>query len=181
MTRTWVRKRAQDYILEYYRLLVDRRRQAHQLQIDHITSQSWNYYNQPPAPAHLSAAQHELKRGVDEDWQSSVQRYPEVLEYFFSLVDLTLPRDDDPLVKDPPLSALSGGRKGNRRPGVAGGPAPVAAAPYEREGPPIRRESTPMESRPERRIARDSRRQSFRGPPPMPAGAYYGQPPPPPW
>ena len=85
--RTWVRKRAQDYILEYYRLLVDRRKQAHSLHIDHITSQSWAYYNQPPPHAHLTAAQHELKRGIDEDWQASVQRYPEVLEYFFSLVD----------------------------------------------------------------------------------------------
>lgn len=47
-----------------------------------------------------------LKRGVDEDWQTSVQRYPEVLQYFYSLVELSLPGDDDPMVKDPPLSAL---------------------------------------------------------------------------
>ncbi|KAH8781284.1 hypothetical protein F5883DRAFT_169984 [Diaporthe sp. PMI_573] len=47
------------------------------------------------------------------------QVYP-VLEYFYSLVDYTLPEDDDPLVRDPPLSALSGRRKARR-----------ASKPYE--------------------------------------------------
>jgi hypothetical protein len=37
-----------------------------------------------------------------------VQRYPEVLEYFYSLVD-------DMAVRDPPLSALSGARKQRQR------------------------------------------------------------------
>jgi len=37
-----------------------------------------------------------------------VLRYPEVLEYFYSLVDLSLPSDDDKCVLDPPLSALHG-------------------------------------------------------------------------
>jgi hypothetical protein len=174
-----VRKRAQDYILEYYRLLVDRRKQSHADHMDHINQHSWHYYQQPPPHAALAQASQELKRGIDEDWQASVQRYPEVLEYFFSLVSLALPPDDDPSVKDPPLSALSGSRKGHRRPGIA--PAPAQGGSYEREPLPMRREPTPMmEPRPVGRI-RDSRRQSFRGAPPPPPTAYYGQPPPPPW
>jgi hypothetical protein len=43
-----------------------------------------------------------------------VQRYPEVLEYFYSLVHMSLPDEDDVAVKDPPLSALSGARKRQR-------------------------------------------------------------------
>jgi hypothetical protein len=57
----------------------------------------------------------ELKRGIDDDWKASVQRYPEVLEYFYGLVDLNLPSDDEPGVKDPPLSALGGVGVGRER------------------------------------------------------------------
>jgi hypothetical protein len=57
----------------------------------------------------------ELKRGIDEDWKASVQRYPEVLEYFYGLVDLNLPTDDEPGVRDPPLSALGGVGVGRER------------------------------------------------------------------
>ena len=38
-----------------------------------------------------------------------MQRYPEVLEYFYGLVRLDLPGDEEPGVRDPPLSALGGG------------------------------------------------------------------------
>lgn len=44
-----------------------------------------------------------------------MQRYPEVLEYFYSLVEMSLPSDDDVAVRDPPLSALSGARKQRQR------------------------------------------------------------------
>lgn len=43
-----------------------------------------------------------------------MQRYPEVLEYFYSLVEMSLPSDEDVAVRDPPLSALSGARKRHR-------------------------------------------------------------------
>lgn len=69
-----------------------------------------------------------------------MQRYPEVLEYFYSLVELTLPDDNEPAVKDPPLSALSGGsRKAGRRlaPGttIVSGPS-LAHEPLPRRTPP---------------------------------------------
>jgi hypothetical protein len=113
--RTWVRARAQDYILEYFRLLADRRKAAHRNHIEHITQHAWIHYRAQPHPHQIADAQASLKRGIDEDWQSSVQRYPEVLTYFFGLVELSLPHDDDPSVRDPPLSALNGHRKPNRR------------------------------------------------------------------
>ncbi|KAL6862719.1 hypothetical protein ACO1O0_002956 [Amphichorda felina] len=96
--RKWVRGHAQDYILEYFRLLADQRKNTHSDQMDRIHSHAWYHYNAPPHPQQIADAQASLKRGIDEDWQASVQRYPEVLEYFFGLVDLTLPSDDDPAV-----------------------------------------------------------------------------------
>ncbi|RFU35428.1 hypothetical protein B7463_g890, partial [Scytalidium lignicola] len=43
---------------------------------------------------------------VNESWKAAVQSYPETLEYFYGLVDLNLPTDDDQMVRDPPLSAI---------------------------------------------------------------------------
>ncbi|KAK2595309.1 hypothetical protein QQS21_006965 [Conoideocrella luteorostrata] len=113
--RAWVRGHAQDYVLEYFRLLTERRKNAHTAQLDHITAHAFYHYNAPPHPNQIADAQATLKRGIDEDWQASVQRYPEVLEYFFSLVEMTLPGDNEPAVKDPPLSAMNGQRKATRR------------------------------------------------------------------
>ncbi|KAJ4300490.1 hypothetical protein N0V88_003165 [Collariella sp. IMI 366227] len=121
--RSWVRAHAQDYILEYFRLLTERRKAAHADHLERLQQHAYHYYRAQPHPNELAAAQQQLKRGIDEDWRSSVQRYPEVLEYFYSLVELTLPDDNEPAVKDPPLSALSGPRKGPRRVAVT----PVAS------------------------------------------------------
>ncbi|KAI0206497.1 hypothetical protein F4808DRAFT_122232 [Astrocystis sublimbata] len=113
--RSWVRAHAQDYILEYFRLLTERRKAAHTEHIERLTAQAYHYYHAPPHPSELQQAQAALKRGIDDDWQSSVQRYPEVLEYFFGLVEMNLPADDDPSVKDPPLSALHGAARTKHR------------------------------------------------------------------
>ena len=80
------------------------------MHLAHLTERAIYYYGTRPHPTEIAAANAELKRGIDEDWRASVQRYPEVLEYFYSLVTFTLPRDDDLAVKDPPLSALTGAR-----------------------------------------------------------------------
>lgn len=171
-----MRAHAQDYILEYFRLLTERRKTAHAQHIDRITAHAFRYYGQPPHPSQIADAQTQLKRGIDEDWQASVQRYPEVLEYFYSLVELTLPDDNEPAVKDPPLSALSGPRKGRR----AGPATTVASGPsltaQERDLPlPRSRTPPPLEPLRERRTpAPRERRQSFRGPPPQ--SPYYPPP-----
>ncbi|KAF6842150.1 hypothetical protein CPLU01_00243 [Colletotrichum plurivorum] len=190
--RSWVRAHAQDYILEYFRLLTERRKAAHTANLDRITAHAYHYYHAPPHPNEIAQAQASLKRGIDEDWQSSVQRYPEVLEYFYSLVDLTLPPDNDPTVKDPPLSALSGSRKAGRR--IGGGQPAIAGSSGLDKDPFARRTPPPFEhpSRMERRTPgpRDNRRSAPPGPPgppgppapfgggprtaPPPPGSYYG-------
>ncbi|KAK8118686.1 uncharacterized protein PG998_003312 [Apiospora kogelbergensis] len=114
--------------------------------MDRITAQAWHYYQAQPHPSELAQAEQSLKRGIDEDWRSSVQRYPEVLEYFYSLVELSLPQDDDGAVRDPPLSALTGGsRKTNRR-SVQGPPLPNES--FEREAPPPRHAPLPSRTPP---------------------------------
>ncbi|KAK4238074.1 hypothetical protein C8A03DRAFT_44126 [Achaetomium macrosporum] len=181
--RSWVRAHAQDYILEYFRLLTERRKTAHAQHLERLQAHAFHYYHAPPHPSELAAAQAQLKRGIDEDWQASVQRYPEVLEYFYSLVELTLPDDNEPAVKDPPLSALSGPRKERRRVGaattVASGPS-FARDEREYAPPPLPRGRTPppLEPTRERRTPgpeRRERRQSFHRPPPPPA-SYYPPP-----
>lgn len=138
--RSWVRGHAQDYILEYFRLLTERRKAAHSGHLERLTAHAYHYFHAPPHPNEIAQAQATLKRGIDEDWQSSVQRYPEVLEYFYSLVDLTLPGDDEPAVKDPPLSALNGSRKASRRQSAS----ITAEGHYERERPnPLPRRTPP--------------------------------------
>ncbi|KAH8592888.1 hypothetical protein B0O99DRAFT_223412 [Bisporella sp. PMI_857] len=112
--RSWVRAHAQDYILTLFTTLSTRRRQVHAQHINTITSRAYAHYRLPPHPSELAAADSELKRGIDDDWKAAVQRYPEVLEYFYSLVDLSLPGDDESCVRDPPLSALGGGGKRGR-------------------------------------------------------------------
>lgn len=43
-----------------------------------------------------------LKREINQMWCEAAQTYPSSLEYFYSLVTLTLPPDNDPAVRDPP-------------------------------------------------------------------------------
>jgi hypothetical protein len=113
--RAWVRGHAQDYILSYFSMLTTRRKDHHQETIRRMTDRAAYYYHARPHPQEIAIADAELKRGIDEDWKASVQRYPEVLEYFYGLVDLNLPSDDDPGVRDPPLSALGGVGAGRER------------------------------------------------------------------
>ncbi|SPO05964.1 uncharacterized protein DNG_08653 [Cephalotrichum gorgonifer] len=175
--RDWARLHAQDYILAYFGVLSERRKAAHSEHLDSL--QQAAYYNYRPAPhqSEIAHAQQVLKRGIDEDWQTSVQRYPEVLQYFFSLVELTVPPEDDPAVKDPPLSALSGSRKVTRR------PATIANGPFHPPPETMRDRRTPpppppmpmqgMGRRTPRPPSRGERRNS-RLPPPPPTTYYAG-------
>ena len=153
---SWVRAHAQDYILEYFRQLSEQRKRAHSSHLDRITAHAYYHYNAPPHPDQLSQAQNALKRGIDEDWQASVQRYPEVLQYFYGLVELTLPADDEPSVKEPPLGALTGHRKAQRRGSGGGGHGHAYGAityPDAEQLPP----RTPPPGRLERRTPAPSR------------------------
>ncbi|KAI0399378.1 hypothetical protein F4802DRAFT_40254 [Xylaria palmicola] len=181
--RGWVRAHAQDYILEYFRLLTERRKAAHQQHIEQLTATAYHYYHAPPHPSEIQAAQATLKRGIDEDWQSSVQRYPEVLEYFFGLVEMQLPGEDESAVKDPPLSAMNGARKPPRRNSAIAPestyeriarsrrtpPPPPATLERRTPAPPPMHVGNPMAPAPR------SRRQAYPGrPPTAPPQSFYG-------
>lgn len=112
------------------------------MEMERIHSQAWNAYGMPPHPQTISDAQASLKRGIDEDWKASVHRYPEVLEYFFGLVNLSLPSQNDPSVRSPPLSSV-GGFEGHdvrphRKSRRSHGPPALTSAPYSSmlHGPP---------------------------------------------
>jgi hypothetical protein len=106
-----VRGHAQDHILSYFNMLTTRRKELHAATIQRINDHAWHYYRAPPHPSEIAHIDNELKRGIDEDWKASVQRYPEVLDYYYGLVDLSLPADDEREVFDPPMSALMGGKQ----------------------------------------------------------------------
>jgi hypothetical protein len=143
--------------------MTDRRKAAHAAHLERITRYAHHYYHAPPHPNEIAAAQAQLKRGIDEDWQASVQRYPEVLEYFYSLVELTLPNDSEPAVKDPPLSALNGGNRKRSMPTL-----------HDREMPPLPRRTPPPPSLEPRRTP--APRGGGRRYAPPPPGSYYGPP-----
>ncbi|KAI0392044.1 hypothetical protein F5Y17DRAFT_467817 [Xylariaceae sp. FL0594] len=173
--RSWVRGHAQDYILEYFRQLTERRKAAHTEHLERISNHAYHYYRQPPHPHELHNAQEALRQGINEDWRSSVQRYPEVLEYFFGLVELQLPGEDDPAVKDPPLSAMNGSTRKNRRNSTI---APESAHERRRRTPPAiadRRAPPPHLLAGGNPMApvRAARRQPAR-PPTAPPRSYYG-------
>lgn len=128
--RTWVRGHAQDYILDYFRRLSDKRKAAHSAHLDRITAHAFYNFRAPPHPDQIAESHAALKRGIDEDWQASVQRYPEVLEYFYGLVEFTLPTDDEPSVRNLPMGSLDGHRKATRR---HSGNAAMAIAFHEHE------------------------------------------------
>ncbi|KAH7021356.1 uncharacterized protein B0I36DRAFT_334334 [Microdochium trichocladiopsis] len=106
--REWARHRAQDYVLQYFGLLSERRKQDYRARVAELTDNARRYYGALPHPSDMRAAHEQLRRGINEDWKASVTRYPEVLDYFFSLVKVRYPSDSDPRVRDPPLSAMNG-------------------------------------------------------------------------
>jgi hypothetical protein len=138
-------------------MLTSRRKDAHAQRIHRINEHAAYYYHARPHPSEIAAADADLKRGIDDDWKASVQRYPEVLEYFYGLVDLNLPSDEDPGVRDPPLSALGGGASGRERKVRVREP-PVAD----------RRERTPRRRRSSERKSKDRRDSRPTAPPPPP-------------
>ncbi|KAF2178231.1 hypothetical protein K469DRAFT_731721 [Zopfia rhizophila CBS 207.26] len=113
--KDWVISHARQHILNGFERLTSARKQAHSTYLSSLPFYSvyMQYSGHPPIhPTHLaqlqaqiSEAHAELKRGIDADWRASVLRYPEVLDYFYSLVELRLPNDRSPRVIEPPFAA----------------------------------------------------------------------------
>lgn len=49
----------------------------------------------------IGQAQAIYQAGIDEDWRRSCLKYPEILDYYFSLVEFSWPDDWEPVVKEP--------------------------------------------------------------------------------
>ena len=66
----------------------------------------------------------ELTRGIDDDWRTSVQRYPEVLDYYYGLVSWTVRPAWVPAGQTPYAPPMHGSPS---RPSPGQGPAPRAS------------------------------------------------------
>ncbi|KAL1801608.1 hypothetical protein ACET3X_001950 [Alternaria dauci] len=112
--RDWVINHARQHILNAFERLTSIRKQAHSAYLASLPNYEiyMRYSGHPPLhPMYISTLQTqigeahaELKRGIDADWRASVLRYPEVLDYFYSLVDLRLPDDRSREVVEPPFA-----------------------------------------------------------------------------
>ncbi|KAF2800638.1 hypothetical protein K505DRAFT_228183 [Melanomma pulvis-pyrius CBS 109.77] len=113
--RDWVISHARQHILNAFERLTSTRKLAHSAYLSSLPNYTiyMQYSGHPPIhpayitqlQAQISEAHAELKRGIDADWRASVLRYPEVLDYFYSLIDLRLPSDRSPRVIEPPFAA----------------------------------------------------------------------------
>ncbi|KAF2277180.1 uncharacterized protein EI97DRAFT_375777 [Westerdykella ornata] len=113
--RDWVIAHARQHILNAFERLTSTRKQAHSAYLASLPNYSiyMQYSGHPPIhpgyiaqlQSQIAEAHAELKRGIDADWRASVLRYPEVLDYFYSLIELKIPSDRSPRVVEPPFAA----------------------------------------------------------------------------
>jgi hypothetical protein len=102
-TREWVAHNAVKYVTNSFASMKEARLATYVADLKtipyyHIYEQ---YNGRPPVhPQYIAGikrqiaqAEYELRRNIDSDWRSCVLRYPEVLAHFFSLVNVTLPKD----------------------------------------------------------------------------------------
>lgn len=128
--RDWVLDRARDQVIITFRQLKAARFEAHVAYLQTLPCYSLyqRYHGNPPLqPSQLQLLHSQIgqasaifKAGVDEDWRRSCLRYPEVLDYYFNLVEITLPDDRDLAVREPRFGVpLKETRKINGRRGSA--------------------------------------------------------------
>lgn len=106
---------ARQHVLNAFERLTSNRKQTHSAYLASLPHYDvyMRYSGRPPIhPMYLAQltsqiadANADLKRGIDADWRASVLRYPEVLDYFYSLVELRTPDDRSMLVVEPPFAA----------------------------------------------------------------------------
>jgi hypothetical protein len=106
---------ARQHVLNAFEHLSSTRKQAHSAYLASLPNYSiyMQYSGHPPIhpvyvaqlQGQIAEAHAELKRGTDADWRASVLRYPDVLNYFYSLIDLRIPSERSPRVVEPPFAA----------------------------------------------------------------------------
>lgn len=118
----WVISHARQHILNQFERLTSTRKAQHSAYLGTLPNYSvyMQYSGHPPIhPAYIENLQRqiaeahaELKRGIDADWRASVLRYPDVLDYFYGLVQLRIPDETHPRVVEPPFAAAGYADKG---------------------------------------------------------------------
>lgn len=111
MNREWVLDHARNQIMATFHQLRAIRVEAHHNYLRTLPYYTlYHKYNGSPPlqPAQLQLihsqiqyANQSLQQGVDQDWRTSCLRYPEVLDYYFRLVDVRFPSDRDASTRDP--------------------------------------------------------------------------------
>lgn len=109
--RDWAAEHAQDAINTSFRQLKAQRLRnykAHLRSLPYFDLYQRYRGNPPLYPSQLQiirsqilAANVTLRARVDEDWYRSCAKYPRVLDYYFSLVDVKIPNDRDPTMLNP--------------------------------------------------------------------------------
>lgn len=102
-TSEWVKLRARNFILGYYDRLAEQHEREYNEHVSAIENFYSQYYNSTRYFEELSREEANLKHNINKAWKASVQRYPEVLKYFYSLVDISRPSDSDVCVTSPPI------------------------------------------------------------------------------
>ncbi|EME46226.1 hypothetical protein DOTSEDRAFT_127181 [Dothistroma septosporum NZE10] len=109
--RDWVLNHARNQIISTFHALRAMRLEAHHnyLQTLPYYTLFHKYSGRPPLqPAQLQLIHSQiqqantiLQQGIDQDWRTSCLRYPEVLDYYFSLVRYDYPSDKEEVIQDP--------------------------------------------------------------------------------
>ncbi|KAF2725930.1 hypothetical protein K431DRAFT_280663 [Polychaeton citri CBS 116435] len=109
--RDWVLNHARNQVIQTFQRLKAQRVEQHNAYLQTLPCYSlYHQYNgHPPMhPFQLQALHNQIsqanaifKQGVDEDWRRSCMRYPDVLDYYFSMVTVNFPEDKDPAVRNP--------------------------------------------------------------------------------
>ncbi|KAJ9640980.1 hypothetical protein H2201_002216 [Coniosporium apollinis] len=152
--REWVIEHSRIHILHAFTRLTSARKAAHTAYLSSLPHYAiyMQYSGRPPLhpqamaqlQAQIAEAHAELKRGIDADWRASVLRYPEVLDYFYGLVELKVPSDRSAEVVNPPFARAGYADQGYDQ-----------RSPKEGKKKKKGRDETPVPERP-RRERRDS-------------------------
>lgn len=96
--RDWVRRHAKNQVSTRFRIA------ASQIEGDRLRALDELEHGVDEASGDTSeTADAALKRKINQLWCEAVQTYPSSLDHFYSLADFSVPSDDDPAVRDPPL------------------------------------------------------------------------------
>ncbi|KAF1349664.1 hypothetical protein BDV97DRAFT_172731 [Delphinella strobiligena] len=143
--RHWVLTHARETILFTYGNLETTRRQQYEAHLQTLPYFNlWQIYQEgTPLPAsqldHLKLqmrqAYEHMHRTLDKDWQNCLQKYPELLDYYFSLVSVECPDEEDVRVEHPTITNGEKKRKKDKKgrgiaEGFSGVPPMPANVPF---------------------------------------------------